>query len=128
VANCVISGNAAQQSGGGVICSGANGSGTSATIKHSTFSGNSAANGGAIAILGALTAIGQPCRMTVADTTVTGNSATSDGGGIWNSGALSITTSTVSANESSNGGGVHNTGSGTIVNSTISGNSASGDG
>ena len=45
------------------------------------------------------------------------------GGGIENSGDLTLTNSTVSGNSAASGGGIANTGTLTLVNSTVSGNS-----
>ena len=48
-----------------------------------------------------------------------------DGGGIYNTGVLSLTNATVSSNSASrNGGGIYNDGSLTLINSTVSGNTA----
>jgi hypothetical protein len=75
--------------------------------------------------------------LTVSNSTISGNSASSSGGGIVNGGfrpTLTITNSTVSGNSaSSSGGGIVNANTGgilnsatlTITNSTVSGNSAS---
>ena len=54
----------------------------------------------------------------------------SNGGGIYNSGTLTLTNSTVSGNEANgNGGGIYHDGSAlTIINSTVSANTASGVG
>lgn len=128
IANCVFSGNSALDYGGGLACGAAQGSGTRVTIISTTFSDNSATYGGAIDLGGSGFYFTQGCAMTIADSTITGNRATSEGGGISNRGALTVTTSTVSANESGNGGGIHNIGTLAIANSTISGNSASGEG
>jgi hypothetical protein len=69
--------------------------------------------------------------LTVANSTISGNSATglpnNAGGGISNTGTLTISASTISgnmANNNASGGGIHNTGTLTINGSTISGNSA----
>jgi CSLREA domain-containing protein len=64
--------------------------------------------------------------LTVTNSTVSGNSA-SRGGGIYNTGTLTVTNSTVSNNTS--GGGISNSGNLTVNNSTISNNSSpNGDG
>jgi hypothetical protein len=68
----------------------------------------------------------------VADSTFSGPSATSSGGGIANDGMLTITDSTLSGNSAtttpgsygSEGGGIYNTGTLTVVDSTLSGNSS----
>jgi YD repeat-containing protein len=65
----------------------------------------------------------------VADSTISGNGNTTSseyGGGIDNSGILSVKYCTISGNQiGSFGGGIYNSGSATIAGSTISGNSAS---
>jgi hypothetical protein len=59
--------------------------------------------------------------------TITHGSTSANGGGILNSGTLTVTNSTLSANSTSfSGGGVYNTGSLTVANSTLSANSATG--
>ena len=65
--------------------------------------------------------------LTITNSTLSDNSATSGGGGIFNNGSrtLTITNSTLSNNSAANGGGgIHNQGTLTITNSTLSGNSA----
>jgi hypothetical protein len=80
------------------------------------------ANGGGIRAPGGGT-------VTVANSTVMGNTAGGSGGGVAAAGAVGVTNSTVSGNSSSvNGGGVAATGAATITNSTISGNVATGNG
>ena len=70
-------------------------------------------------------------NLSVTNSTLSGNSAFIDGGGVSNSvGKLTLVTTTISGNTAGfNGGGVHNSGDGyypvlTIVESTISGNMA----
>jgi hypothetical protein len=61
----------------------------------------------------------------VADSTITGNSAGTSGGGVHNDGTLTVTNSTIAGNSAeTRGGGVHNGGTLTVTNSTITGNSA----
>jgi hypothetical protein len=82
----------------------------------------SSMNGGGIANLGTL---------TVSNSTFSGNSASADGGGIFNNGGtLTVANSTFSSNSAgSSGGGIYNSGAATITNSTFSANtSASGGG
>jgi hypothetical protein len=62
--------------------------------------------------------------LTVAGSTLSGNSAT-NGGGISNGGTLTITDSTLSGNSAINGGGISNGRTLTITGSTLSANSAS---
>ena len=74
--------------------------------------------------------------LTVADCTISGNTATSTssstgGGGIDSYGTLTVTNSTISGNSVSStytyGGGISSTGTLTVTNSTISGNMATGN-
>src|SRR5690606_23750347 len=68
-------------------------------------------------------------NLTIIDSTISGNRASSDGGGIAQlAGELSISSSTISGNSTAtDGGGVYSTTTGNvaIANSTVSGNSAS---
>jgi hypothetical protein len=70
--------------------------------------------------------------LSVTNSTVSGNSASFSGGGIYNvSGTLTVTNSTVSGNSvtgtSGGGGGIFNNGGAvTVTNSTVSGNGATG--
>jgi hypothetical protein len=75
--------------------------------------------------------------LQIMQSTISGNSAQSNGGGVWarvyDSGQLTITDSTISGNSTSDkGGGLYadalNSGTVTIANSTISGNTASSHG
>jgi len=63
--------------------------------------------------------------LTLADVTVSGNTAASFGGGVDNSGTATLTNVTLSGNTANYGGGVDNyNGTATLINSTISGNTA----
>ena len=67
--------------------------------------------------------------LTITDSTLSGNSASNDGGAIYNyAGTLSLVNSTVSGSSGYNGAGIYNYGSLTVTNSTFSNNSASNDG
>ena len=100
------------------------------TLIDSTVSGNSANFGGGIANRGD--------TMSLTDSVVSENSATgcigpgstacSGGGGIWNSGVLAMTGSTLSGNRSNFGGALYDRGAPTLNNSTITENSADVDG
>ncbi|MEW6212929.1 MAG: choice-of-anchor Q domain-containing protein [Acidobacteriota bacterium] len=101
-------------------------SGVTATISSLTISNGSASGvGGGILNAGTL---------TIQNSTLSGNSASSGGsggdggGGIRNNGTLTITNSTLSGNSAAatngGGGGIRNDGTVTIQNSTLSGNSA----
>ena len=110
---------------GGGLCE--QGDGTTVTVTDCTFTGNVASQGG-----GAVA--NDDGSLTVIDSTIgdvaggNGNSALS-GGGVYNSGSASITSSTVAGNESSNGGGIYvSGGSMTLTNSTVANNTATGQG
>jgi hypothetical protein len=65
-------------------------------------------------------------NLTVTNSTITGNSAYSNGGGIYSFGNLTVTNSTITGNSAySNGGGIYNSSNLTIINSTIKGNTIS---
>ncbi len=106
--------NSAGAEGGGIYDSG------SLHCTGSAFSGNSASDGGAVYSLIDLQA-------TVANSTLSDNRATHDGGGIYSAGGLVVTSSTLTANHADNsGGGVAFAGTQQMwfINSTVSGNSA----
>jgi hypothetical protein len=69
-------------------------------------------------------AVGFTGNLTLQVTTVTGDMTPDSGGGIRNSGTLTLTSSTVSGNSAAYGGGVSNYGTVTLSNTTVSGNSA----
>ena len=111
--------------GGGIYSFG--GEGTSATIRSSTISGNSAVCAGGIGNQGQFGVV------TIIDSTISDNSATGGaGGGFHNAGSAVITGSTISNNTTTtDGGGIWASplsGSLILTNSTVSGNSASGEG
>jgi hypothetical protein len=91
-------------------------------VTNSTFVGNESVLGGAI----------RANNLTLIDSTVTGNSAFTSGGGVQAGGEMAIVNSTISGNEAGdfgNGGGVYNLGTLTLIqNSTITGNHADGEG
>jgi hypothetical protein len=62
--------------------------------------------------------------LTIANSTVSGNSASAGVGGILNWGTLTITNSTVSGNKAPYGGGIYNVNVLRITGSTVSGNEA----
>jgi hypothetical protein len=93
---------------------------TGAGINNLIITGGISINGGGIYNQGTL---------TVAGSTISGNSSSSGfGGGIANLGTLTLTGSTLSGNSAANGqgGGIFNSGTLTATNNTISGNSAAG--
>src|SRR5262249_30323006 len=63
-------------------------------------------------------------RMTVSHSTLSGNAALVQVGGIENAGTMTVSNSTVSGNTASFGGGIYNTGTMTVSYSTVSGNTA----
>ena len=64
--------------------------------------------------------------LTVGNSTFTDNSAASDGGGLFNDGTLTVSNSTFTSNAAaeSDGGGIFNSGTLTVSGSTFTGNSA----
>ena len=61
-------------------------------------------------------------EMTLTNCSVDGNGCNYFGGGIHNSGMLTVTNSTISGNTAGYGGGIYSTGTLTMTNSTITGN------
>jgi parallel beta-helix repeat protein len=110
---------------------------SNASIANSTFSGNRGDSGGGMHF-GVWS--GVTLTVTVEDSTITANTASDEGGGIYfnGSGTLTIQDSTISDNtaEYGEGGGVYfegydndmSTSTLTVENSTISGNTAGDDG
>jgi hypothetical protein len=66
--------------------------------------------------------------LTVTNSTVADNASEGGGGGVWNAGTLSLTNSSVTGNSVTSGGGIYNNGTLTVTNSTIANNSAAYDG
>lgn len=89
------------------------------TVNNSTFTGNSAGNGGGISNLG---------NTTVNNTSFINNTGTNSGGAIHNGGPLVITNSTFTGNSAPDGGAIFNGVGGalTVTNSTFSGNTIPG--
>ena len=97
--------------------------GAAATLSGLTISHGDAIKGGGIANWGALTV--RDCSVTgnSAGTSSTNASSTSAGGGIWNSGTLSVEGSTIANNVAVRGGGIYvSSGVVTITNSTVANN------
>ena len=105
--NSTIAGNSANL-GGGIV--------GGATINKSTVSANTAYVGGAIHS-GALVLI---------NSTLSGNAASKQGGGVNNIGTLNVFSSTFSGNRAANGGGIFNNGGTTRMQDSIIANSPSG--
>ncbi len=109
-----ISGNSAGNVGGAIY----NDIGT-VTLNHGTLTGNSSAAGG-----GAL-ATGATSHNTLSSSVIYNNSAPGQpGGGIHNTGTLTLTNVTLSGNSAQNGGGLYNTGTATLSNVTVYENTA----
>ena len=119
VTNSTLSGNSASN-GGGIDNLG------NLAVTGSTLNGNSASNdgGGISSSIGA-----QPFRVTVTNSLLTANTAV-NGGGVLNEGTLTLTDSTLSGNSaSSSGGGIYDySGALTLTYCTLSDNSASSSG
>ncbi|MFZ4612011.1 MAG: beta strand repeat-containing protein, partial [Gemmataceae bacterium] len=117
VSNSLITGNTAA-GGGGIFNTG------NLNVSNSTFSNNSTTsqNGGAVWNYGG------SANTSILNSTISSNTATtSSGGGIGNTGGtVTLSNSTLFANQASGGGGIFNNANGTftIFNSTISNNSA----
>ncbi len=108
-----VTANAAA-AGGGVYNKGA------LLLIQSELANNTATSGGA-GLNNLTAAVGRIIDSTFASNTATG----SDGGGIHNSGTLTVGGSTINGNQSVNGGGIFNSSTLTMNNVTVSGNSAS---
>ncbi|REE24355.1 putative secreted protein (Por secretion system target) [Winogradskyella pacifica] len=142
----------ASASGGGLLSTAGD-----VTVMDSTFDGNAANRaGGAIELIdgnlmfsnsimsnndvdglagtaapgngGGFHVTGMSGMITISTSTITGNAAANEGGGLWNQGGtmMTVSMSTVDNNTAAEGGGIYNnTGSITsVMTSTISGNSA----
>jgi hypothetical protein len=114
--NCTVTGNKATGAtgdGGGIWADDGK-----VTVGNTTVAGNSAAhNGGGIWT-------GPPATLTVTASTLSGNVAVLVGGGIYDEGTVTIATSTLVGNSATEGGGILNDGTVTFIASTLSGNSA----
>jgi hypothetical protein len=101
ILNSTLSGNSADEDGGG-ISSGTFKSPGGVTVINSTISGNSTSSGGGgIAI--------QYGGLTLVNSTLSGNSAGDEGGGIANyTGGVQVANSTFSGNSAASGGGIYN--------------------
>ena len=131
-----ISNNTSELYGGGIYNAGGSCCETR-LVTHSTISTNSAVYGGGIYNtgndLGA--ADNRPMYngeydndIFIQQTTISGNTATQQGGGIWNDDVLTLEASTVTANSATDGGGIWNAVLIEMQNSTISGNRATNQG
>ncbi|MFO0953958.1 MAG: choice-of-anchor Q domain-containing protein, partial [Isosphaeraceae bacterium] len=123
VRDSVLTGNVAGSAGGAIY----NPYGTLA-VERTTFSGNSAA-GGTSRGGGALFNANYGTSSVVRDSSLVGNTALRNGGGISNFGTLTVEGSTLGGNTVSvdgTGGGIFSWGTLTVRNSTLSGNTAGG--
>ena len=113
VTNCVISGNQATTTGGGIS------NGDTLNIVNSTISNNQAQTGGGIVSFGTL---------NVTNSTISGNHSVNggEGGGIYSIGTANIINSTLNANTTNTHGAaiVNAVGTLNVSNSTITGNTA----
>ncbi len=143
VTGCTFSNNTVagfQEARGGAICSNSFGNDTGLTIRNCTIVANSAqsqtfAVGGGISVLASNNSTS---TLTVSNSTLSGNSSSTLGGGVYNyDGTLTLTNCTLSGNSVSTGagGGIYNQGDGngftgttTVSSCTLSNNSASNGG
>jgi uncharacterized repeat protein (TIGR01451 family) len=117
IENLSLTGGNAASSGGGIYHAGDN-----LTLNNTVvFSNTAGTSGGGIYNAGGVLNVNN--GSVVADNRTTNSGP---GGGIWNSGTLAVTDSTVRDNyASNNGGGIYNSGSATIANSMILSNTMS---
>ena len=114
-----VSGNTADLAGGGIYVNGDTTTLTDSSVDLNRAVGVSA-DGGGVYITGAAT-------LHVTGSTVTGNTATDKGGGIYHYGELNLTNSTVSGNTADDGGGSYHSGGGhtaKLINGTVVFNTA----
>jgi hypothetical protein len=113
VSSSTVTGNTAW-AGGGISNAG------SMTLSSDILSGDSAVEGGGISNASGATA-------TVSGTTLSGESASYHGGGIYNGGTMTLSGSTVTGNTATSGGGIFNAKPGnlTILSSVVLNNTSS---
>ncbi len=129
VTNSTLSENTAMRAGGGLEVAATVTKTVTARLENLVLrenqTGSNPGNGGALHITG-------PGTVTVTGSNITGNTASAEGGGLWNSasGTLTVDKSTLRDNMATGaaadhgGGGLYNDGGAlTVSNSTISGNS-----
>ena len=137
ITGALITGNSAVRAGGGIEATTTNSRNSVVTVTDSTISnntvGSSPGNGGGVHITDL--AGGNTSNFTLTGGTVTGNSAASEGGGLWNAagGTMIVDGTTISGNTASGsttnngGGGIFNDGGMlTVTGATIMGNIANG--
>lgn len=119
-----ISGNVAGQRGGGIYLYNIDGSTNTFTIRNSSITGNRAQSGGGIY----LDQTDYP--VIIENTTISGNTATADGGGLnarnSSSGGLSLVNVTLADNTAGGKGGgfIHQQGTSALTNVLVAGNRA----
>ncbi|MEX0992429.1 MAG: CSLREA domain-containing protein [Solirubrobacterales bacterium] len=98
------------------------------TLRGSTVAGNRATAPVGVGVdqgEGGGVWVNKDATLDATDSTISGNSADTNGGGAWSAGTLTLNSSTVSANKGANGGGLHNHGGKLdLTNTTVSGNQA----
>jgi len=116
ITGLTITGGLATAYGGGINNAG------SLTASNLVVSGNAATIGGGIANQagGTLTLTG--------NVTLTGDSATTQGGGLFNAGSLSLSHSSITGDSALVGGGIYNSGNMLLDQTPVSGNTASSKG
>ncbi|MBN2117750.1 MAG: hypothetical protein JW730_14335 [Anaerolineales bacterium] len=127
IRSTTFEGNTAGLDGGAIHFSG-----ELMNLAYDTFQNNTAQNGGAIHNAEATL----PHYISRADTTMNinhstlqDNTASADGGGIYNGGTLTVSETVIAGNESAAlGGGIHNLGEITVQDSTFKGNKTGFDG
>ena len=120
ISNSTLSNNSAAANGGAIYLVSLT---NPAILDNVTLSSNSAVTGGGI--------FNNGTQLTISNSTMSNNSASQNGGGIFIQGAgavVNISGSTLSGNQGSSGGGLRIQGGGTLslTESTVSGNSAFG--
>jgi len=112
VTDSTIAANSAGDLGGGICNEGP------LTVTASTVSGNSAPHGGGIS-----TGTGDwGSTLTLINSTISENTATVAGGGIWSVGRMWVSNCTISGNSSADGGGVYSSFAAVLANSVVGGN------
>lgn len=117
--NAVFGGNIANRYGGAIVNYGTEFHSATVTVTHSLFQGNLAGYGGSIANWTGY-------KVDVRNSTFSGNTAITAGGGISNNHVLQLNNVTVNENEAAVGGGIASSGAMTMSN-TIIANSVGGD-
>ncbi len=95
------------------------------SVVKATIEGLTIKNGFAATYGGGISNSSISGTLTLANSTISGNSSSNYGGGIYNIGTMTVTNSTISGNSAPLGGGIRSDGTMTVTNSTISGNSTS---